>query len=312
MSSLLTHYGLPMSEPMAFGLGNGLAFAYIPLIKLAGMPLVSYRMPPKGIIRGLQKNIGIKMEVKTFRRPEEGTRELDRLLEEGRLVGLQASVFWLPYFPSEMRFHFNAHNLMIYGMERDRYLVSDPVFENSHTCDKDDMEKARFARGALAAKGLLYYPSFIPKEIDYPEAVRKALKANHRIMTGAPIPVFGIRGIRYLGRNIMKTETRRSGKYLRLYLAHIIRMQEEVGTGGAGFRFLYAYFLQEAGKLLNRELLLGASAQMTRAGDAWREFALLASKMSKDRMPMDTGALNRQLNLCADEEQKAWDLLKRY
>ena len=37
------------------------------------------------------------------------------------------------------------------------------------------------------------------------------------------------------------------------------RMQEEIGTGGAGFRFLYAAFLQEAGEKLNRADLLKAS-----------------------------------------------------
>src|SRR5690606_18808430 len=39
MASLLSHAGLPMSEPMAFGLASGLAFAYLPIVKLGGMPL---------------------------------------------------------------------------------------------------------------------------------------------------------------------------------------------------------------------------------------------------------------------------------
>ena len=36
MSSLMTHGGLPMSEPMAFGLAATLSFALIPLVKLSG------------------------------------------------------------------------------------------------------------------------------------------------------------------------------------------------------------------------------------------------------------------------------------
>ena len=54
MASLLSHAGLPMSEPMAFGLASGLAFAYLPIVKLSGMPLIAYRMPPKAIIKGLR------------------------------------------------------------------------------------------------------------------------------------------------------------------------------------------------------------------------------------------------------------------
>jgi hypothetical protein len=55
MSSLLTHHGLPMSEPMAFGLAAAASFALIPLVKISGLPLVAYRMPPRSIIRGCAK-----------------------------------------------------------------------------------------------------------------------------------------------------------------------------------------------------------------------------------------------------------------
>ena len=36
-------------------------------------------------------------------------------------------------------------------------------------CDAESLKKARFVRGALAPKGLLYYPKFIPKTFDYPK-----------------------------------------------------------------------------------------------------------------------------------------------
>ena len=35
-----------------------------------------------------------------------------------------------------------------------------------------------------------------------------------------------------------------------LYLGQVVRMLEEIGTGGAGFRFIYAAFLQESAKIL--------------------------------------------------------------
>ena len=111
MASLLTHAGLPMSEPMAFGLASGLAFAYLPIVKLGGMPLIAYRMPPRHLIKTLSKRLGVRLTSRTFSNPEQGRVALDAALDSGRLAGLQSSVFWLPYFPPEMRFHFNAHNL---------------------------------------------------------------------------------------------------------------------------------------------------------------------------------------------------------
>lgn len=311
MASLLTHHGLPTSEPMAFGLGAGLAFAVVPFVKLSGMPLVAYRMPPRSIVRGLERRLGLRMVYRRFRDEQAGMRALDEQLDRGQLVGLQTSVYWLPYFPEDMRFHFNAHNLIVYGRRGSDYLISDPVFEKAVTCDREGLRRARFARGALAARGLMYYPRFVPERIDLHKALRSALRANLRTMTGAPVPLIGIRGIRYLGRRIARLERRGDRRALERLLVHVVRMQEEIGTGGAGFRFLYASFLQEAGERLEIAPLAEASARMTEAGDVWRRFALAATRMSKRRSPMDVPALVELLHACADREASVWGLLRQ-
>lgn len=314
MSTLMTHNGLPMSEPMAFGIGSALTFAVIPLIKLSGLPLVAYRMPPRAIIKGIQKRLDVRMRFDTFNDAERGMDALDRALDEGRIVGLQTSVFWLPYFPETMRFHFNAHNLVVYGREGDDYLISDPVFEVPMRCARADLKKARFAKGALAAKGLAYYPERMPATVDYRTALPAAIRRNYRIMNQAPFPFVGIRGIRRLGRSLQRVakDPAKRESYLPLYLGHVVRMQEEIGTGGAGFRFIYAAFLREAAGLVNDERLLQAAEIMADAGDRWRLFALRASKMCKGREAMDVQALDAVLNDCADREAQAWAVLKPY
>lgn len=311
MSSLLTHHGLPMSEPMAFGLSAALSFALIPLVKLSGLPLIAYRMPPRAIIKGLQKSTGVRMQFQTFRNADRGMDVLDSMLDQGRVVGLQTSVFWLPYFPEGMRFHFNAHNLMVYGREGGDYLISDPVFETGVRCDRASLKKARFAKGALAAKGLMYVPQQVPDSVDYGTQIPAAIRRNVRIMTKAPFPFIGIRGIRRMGQQLLTLERdpARRENYLPLYLGHIVRMQEEIGTGGAGFRFIYAAFLRESSKLLDSASLKEAAAAMTEAGDHWRLFALRASKMCKGREKMDTALLNEILNGCADREAAVWKML---
>lgn len=284
LASLLSHAGLPMSEPMAFGLASGLAFAYLPLVKIGGMPLIAYRMPPRHLIKTLSKRLGVRLHSRTFGNPQQGRAVLDGLLDQGRLVGLQSSVFWLPYFPPEMRFHFNAHNLLAYGREGDDYLLSDPVFEAPVRCAAADLQKARFAKGALAAKGLLYWLDDVPSEPDWPALVRQALRSTTRILDGLPLPWIGIRGIRHLAGQIERLDPAQA-KYNRMYLTHIVRMQEEIGTGGAGFRFMYASFLQEAGELIGAPELCEASLRLTQIGDAWRQFAsgCVRSSRSKER-----------------------------
>jgi hypothetical protein len=60
-------------------------------------------------------------------------------------------------------------------------------------------------------------------------------------------------------------------------------MQEEIGTGGAGFRFIYAAFLDKASVILKDEELFNMSKELTAIGDLWRAFAYEASRVCKNR-----------------------------
>ena len=51
MSTLLKYHGHNLDEAMIFGIAHALTFVWMPLIKLNGMPLVSYRIAPRGIIK---------------------------------------------------------------------------------------------------------------------------------------------------------------------------------------------------------------------------------------------------------------------
>ncbi len=308
ISTLLTHNGLTMSEPMVFGLSNALAFAYIPIVKLSGQPLIAYRLPPRFIIKGLCKRLGVKIKFKKFSDPIKGAMALDDAIDAGQLVGLQTSVYYLPYFPEEMRFHFNAHNLLVYGKENEHYKISDPVFEEPVTVAPKDLNKARFVRGPLAPKGLMYTLESVPESIDYATVIPQAIAKNCKVMLSAPLPIIGIKGIHFLAKKITNLTT--SQKEQRLFLGHIIRMQEEIGTGGAGFRFIYASFLQEAAVLLNDDALHEASNAMTEVGDTWRAFALSVAKQCKGSDTIDLAVLSELLHNCAEEEKKVWQCLK--
>ncbi len=303
MSSMATHHQLDLSEAMVFGLSGALSFAYLPFIKMGGMPLVAYRSMPRSIVKGLSKSIGAKMKMYTFRRVEDGEDMLDRLLDEGRVVGAQTSVFWLPYFPEQMRFHFNAHNLIIYAKDADEYLISDPVFEHTVRCEKSALSKARFAKGVMAPKGLLYYFDSTPKEIDFAKAIPKSIKKTAKMMLKTPVPIAGIRGIRYLAKHV-KALDKKDRRYARLFLGHIVRMQEEIGTGGAGFRYIYASYLQESSQILNNQKLQEASVMMTEVGDEWRNFALMCAKAIrlKKSETVDFDKISQKLLSIAEQE----------
>jgi hypothetical protein len=306
-SNLMTHHGAALSEAMAFGLSSALSFAFLPFVKLTGFPLIAYRMPPKFILKGMCKPFQMRFRFETFRDPATGMRRLDELLAQGQVVGLQTSVFWLPYFPEDMRFHFNAHNLLVFGKEGDDYLISDPVAELPQRCPGADLQRARFAKGVLAPKGLLYYPESIGRTDITPEAVKKAIRKTVRIMLG-PIPIVGVRGVRMLANKVAKLDT---SEHSLNYVGHIVRMQEEIGTGGAGFRFLYAAFLQEAAQITGIGELGVLSERMNEVGDGWREFALKAARMIKGREAFEPKKLGDMLHVQAEREKEFFGALKR-
>ena len=112
--------------------------------------------------------------------------------------------------------------------------------------------------------------------------------------------------MRFLAWRMRRWRERLGDARAALALGQIVRMQEEIGTGGGGFRFIYAAFLQEAAGVLGRPELEEASRGMTAIGDGWRGFALLAGRIFKERRGGDAAygeAADLLLELAAREER---------
>jgi len=309
--NLLAHRGLELSEALAFGIGAGLFFAYLPFIRINHLPLVTYRAAAGQLLQRFARLPGFKLAQRTFSSPGQAMAALDALLAQSIPVGLQTGVFWLPYFPKALRFHFNAHNLVVYGKEGDEYLISDPVFPQPVRCPAADLARARFALGALAPKGKMYHFTQVPTDFDRCAALRAGLAATCTIMLNSPFPLIGVKGIRFLGRRLQGWPRRLGGDRAALHLGHVVRMQEEIGTGGGGFRFMFSAFLQEGSVLCADEQLLASAASLTAAGDEWRQFAVMAARLCKNRaQPGDTyEAMAERIQACAAIEEQAYRAL---
>jgi hypothetical protein len=288
ITNLMNFNGKKISEPMAFGIGSGLFFVYIPFLKVNFAPAISYRPLPGIIFKRFCKRTGIKIKSKKYKSRVEAKKALDAMLEKKIPVGLQVGVFDLAYFPEEYRFHFNAHNLVAYGKEGDTYYVSDPIMQTADTLTSAELEKVRFAVGVFAPKGHMYYPTYIPENLNLEKAIIKGLKATCRDML-APMPLIGVKGMRLVSKLIKKWPEQVGEKKAKHYLIQMIRMQEEIGTGGGGFRYMFAAFLQEAADIINKPELKELSKEITKIGDDWRDFAVAASRLYKNRSDKGNG-----------------------
>jgi len=311
-SSLLQNHGLNISEALIFGIGSGIFFAHLFFIKQVGLPLTTYRAHPGSIFRKAVKRLGVKFVTRRFHNAQKGMDELRRVLKTGQIVGLTTNIYWLTYFPNRFRFQFNGHNLIALREIEGGFRVSDPVLEHPVDCLTDDLERARFARGPLEPHGFMYYPAAFPEHIDVKKACIKGMKDTCNMMLRIPIPIVGVRGIRFLAKRIKNSPQKRGFAEACRHLGNIVRMQEEIGTGGAGFRFMYAAFLQEAGELFASNELLQLSQEMTGIGDLWREFATVSARIIKQRgQSEDTfDKVGEILMECADREEALFKKLK--
>ncbi len=312
-ANLLSHHGLKLSEAMAFGIGTGLFFAYLPFVKVNKLPLTTYRCESGGIFKRVARRLGCKVETRKFSDPELSMEALDEKLAQGIPVGCRTSAYWLPYFPPAFRFHFNAHNLVVFGREENTYLISDPVFPEIERCPREALMKARFGQGALAPKGAMFCMAHVPSAADMPAAIVKGIKEVCRRMLKTPLPIAGVRGIAFLANRLEKWPRKLGERDAILHVGQLIRMQEEIGTGGAGFRFMYAAFLQQAAEVLEKPRLEELSGEMTATGDLWRKSAVIGARICKGRASVDEsyGAMAELLRECAGREARVYrELMK--
>ena len=283
-SNLFKHYGMDISEPMAFGIGNGLYFTYIPFLKVQYAPMISFRNIPNTIFkRGTRRMGADAVVIKKFKDPKESMDALDRNLEKGIPTGMQVGVFNLPFFPPEYRMHYNMHNLVVYGKEGDTYYVSDTVLEKPQTISYSDLQRVRWVKGAFAPHGKMYWINQVDKDVDLKKAVTDGIAKTVYEMTKIPIPLLGTKGMRFMAKDLRKWPKKHGKEKASFYLGQILRMAEEVGTGGAGFRYIYGAFLKEAGERFSNPTLLEASEMMGKVANQWREFSYMGARNCKSR-----------------------------
>jgi len=313
-SNLFRYYGVPMSEPMMFGIGNGIFFSYLPFLKLQYAPMISFRNLPNAVFHRSAKYLNLDATViKKFKEPKESMDALDRNLAKGIPTGLQVGVFNLTFFPPEYRMHYNMHNLVVFGKEENHYWVSDTVMEDPQKISYEDLQRVRWAKGAFAPKGKMYWINSIPPELDIRSAVQKALKKTVYEMMKVPFPLNGVKGIHWMARDLKKWPKKHGNETASFYLGQVIRMSEDFGTGGAGFRYLYGSFLKESGDLLNSADLLDASDLMGKAANRWREFTYMGARNCKNRSKPeeDYGKLSDMMHEIAEMELKVYQKLDK-
>lgn len=306
LSAQLHHHGCELSEAMIFGIGSGIFFGYFNNSRFT-FPTFIVRNKPGQIRKNLSSLTGIKFHTEKFRSPQQAQQGLELLLEKNIPAATQVDFFFMDYLPQYLRVHINVHFINVVGKTGDNYLISDCYYPKIVELNENSLIKGRFAGGNMAPKGFLFYPVHIPSDLKLEKAVSKGIKKACFNMLKLPVPFIGIKGMRKFAKHITSWPGLAiDSEDLSHQLSKINVLLEDQGTGGAGFRFMYATFLRQAAEILNKETLNDMSKQMMNIGDQWREVSLYAARIAKKRdMGHDRLAeLGQMIGKQADAEEK--------
>ena len=154
LGALLRHEGLDLSEPMLFGLGEGLGFVYWDA-KSMDFPFLGGRTKPTAITRTVADRLGLTLHIQETASPRKAWHNVVAALTAGRPVGLQLDSYHLDYFTTKV--HFGAHFAALYGYDDTHaYLIDTAQQGGTVTTTLTSLERARNERGPMTARNLSY------------------------------------------------------------------------------------------------------------------------------------------------------------
>lgn len=232
---LLDHIGVPLSEPMLFGLGQGLGFIYW---DTKNTPFLGGRSKPFALTRNLADRLGLTLRVEETTSARKAWRTVADVVDTGRPVGLQLDSYHLEYFTSKV--HFGGHFVALRGYDDQvAHLVDTDQQGGEVTTSLTSLALARAERGPMTAHNRSY--TLTGTAAVTRDTVLGAIRATAQEFLHPPIANLGHRGIRKAAATMPKWEER--GVDLKL----VATLMERGGTGGALFRNLYRDFLAECG-----------------------------------------------------------------
>ncbi len=313
LTGLLNDQGLQITEPMTFGIAGGIFFGYMES-KNFPFPTFIVRSRPGEVREIVSKALKIKLFKKKFKDKDQGMQMLDSLLEEEKNIGVQVDFFFMEYLPEWQRVHNNVHFVNVIDKEGTEYIISDSYYPKIAKLDESLLRKARWAGGYMAPKGFMYYPIVHNTDPDLKKPIIKGIKRACRNMLKIPIPFLGIKGIYKFADKINEWPSlTRDEEHLSHEIMKINILLEDQGTGGAGFRYMYATFLKQASEIMNNPSLNEMSERIMNIGDDWRQISYFAAKMGKNR---DLGAdriseLSEKIRKQGDAEKAFFTDLKK-
>lgn len=303
--TLLRQIGIELSEPMLFGLGEGLGFIFWNM-KSMNFPFIGGRVKPDVLTENIARNLNIELTVKETSSTQKAWNNVKELIDNGQAVGLKLDCFHLQYFSQP--FHFAGHYTALYGYDNENVFLVDTKQQGGQVkTSLKSLALARAEKGPMSSKNLYYTLRKTDKRIDLQTAIITAIKNNATEHINPPITNIGYKGIYKTSSEIVKWF--KTSKDIENDFKTSAMLMEKAGTGGALFRNLYRDFLKESYELLKLEKIKMGHEAFIEIADLWSSVSQLFEIVSQTKDFKYIQQASEILKTISDKEKKTMEIL---
>lgn len=303
--TLLRQLDIELSEPMLFGIGEGLGFIFWNM-KTMDFPFIGGRVKTDLLTQNIAKNLNLKLTVKETSSVQKAWDNVKELIDNGQVVGLKLDCFHLQYFSRP--FHFAGHYAAIYGYDNENAFLVDTKQQGGQVkTSLKSLALARAEKGPMSSKSLYYTLNKTAKKFDLKTSIVTAIRINANDYLNPPITNIGYKGILKTSTEIIKWF--KTSKDIETEFKTSAMMMERAGTGGALFRNLYRDFLKESYDLLKLDKLKIGYEAFVEIAELWTSISQLFEKVSQTKDFKYIQQASEILKTIADKEKRTMEIL---
>jgi hypothetical protein len=298
IADILRYDGQPLSEPMVFGLGSGLGFVF------SNDARHSPRYRFNGRALDLEGKFYSLFGVQLAWAGRWDEAAIERALANGRPLIAQTDIAYLPYYD---RVHFPLHGIVLTGWDGKRAQVADTYSNELQSISEGELRRALEGEGSpfMDPPYRIAAAPRIDMTIDA-QTLSRAIRVAAREMLEPVAPGTGVPAMRRL---VAERDAWRASEDWVWSARFAYQGIEKRGTGGGGFRTMYAQFLEEARELLPAIDRVRAVHRMHDSSSRWSAMAhdLKRAFVEEDRTGIDA-AVDRLHDIAVHETALLADL----
>ena len=303
--SLLYHLGINLSEPMLFGLGEGLNFI-IWNMKTMDFPFIGGRIKTDLLTQNITRHLNLKLNVRETSSLKKAWENVKENIDAEIPVGIKLDCYHLDYFTN--KFHFAGHYAAMYGYDENSAYLADTVQQGGLVkTSLKNFELARNEKGPMSSKNLSYTIEATNKKYDLKKVIMQAMGNNAKNYLNPPIQNISYKGILKTSKEIIKWFKR--SKDVEGDFKTTAMLMEKAGTGGALFRNLYRDFLKESYQILKVKEIKESYEMFVDITRLWREVSKLFMKAGDEKDIQYINKASEILVEISDKEKRAMNIL---